>query len=74
MSCGHSEDMLDQIQMMRLKEAWDKEPFWSCEDYPDNCDGQDSKCKRTDCPWFAYSTIHDGMSVRGSAPSMEVKE
>ena len=37
---------------------WPSQP-WECEDYPDNCDGQDPKCKKSDCPWYAYSTIHD---------------
>ena len=50
---GHSEDMLDEIQMRKMGN-------WKCEDYPDNCDGQDPECKRNDCPWFAYITIHDG--------------
>lgn len=55
MSCGHSEDMLDQIQMVELT----KQQTWECDDYPDDCDGQDPECKRIGCPWVVYSTIHD---------------
>ena len=26
-----------------------------CEEYPDNCDGQDENCKKPNCPWFEES-------------------
>ena len=25
----------------------------TCEDYPNDCDGQDPECKKLECPWFA---------------------
>lgn len=34
------------------------EKKWTCEDHPDNCDGEDPECKREDCPWFAYPETH----------------
>jgi len=41
-----------------LESYWPNRP-WECEDFPDNCDGQNPECKRKDCSWCAYLTIRD---------------